>query len=153
MAIPIPLMMSRWLVFLGICLGVIVAVAIQYSTLENVPQLLPEGTPNIVMSGVRIRHVEHDRDVLAMRATEAELFLDQQPRMVMHAVQGRIDAYALTADQMAYELASGHLAAYNQVQLSADEMLITTDHLQLDPQNHVLRLLQNNRVVLQDTGR
>jgi hypothetical protein len=54
---------------------------------------------------------------------------------------------------MAYELASGHLAAYNQVQLSADEMLITTDHLQLDPQNHVLRLLQNNRVVLQDTGR
>jgi hypothetical protein len=25
--------------------------------------------------------------------------------------------------------------------------------LQLDPQNHVLRLLQNNRVVLRDTGR
>ena len=79
--------------------------------------------------------------------------MDQQPRMVMHAVQGRIDAYALTADQMAYELASGQLAAYNQVQLSADEMLITTDHLQLDPQNHVLKLLHNNRVVLQDTGR
>ena len=152
MAIPIPLMMSRWLVLLGIGLGVIVAVAIQYSTLENVPQLLPEGTPNIVMSGVRIRPVERDRDVLAMRATEAELFLDHQPRMVMHAVQGHIDAYALTAYRMAYALTSGQLAAYNQVQLSADEMLITTDHLQLDPQNHVLKLLQNNRVVLRDMG-
>ncbi|MBD97329.1 hypothetical protein CL648_00820 [bacterium] len=144
-----PIVISKWLVGIVGVISLGIGIGIQYSTLENVPKLFPSGTANIELSGVRVRNVAMDQTVVSMNALSAQLFLNQPSRIIMHTVQGAVDAYSLRANHLEYILESGQIFAYNQVQLLSHDMRIITDHLHLDIEQKVLKLLRNNRVVFQ----